>query len=155
MHGTSVSLLHKGTPFALTQAHKNEFTDLKSALTSPDTMLIRPDFTKPFEVHTNASKFGVRAMLAQSYQGKLRAIKFAPRLFSPSQSRWPTTCQKLFGVKWGLEQFLHYILGRKMKVVTNHANLQWLTSISPKQSKLARWCISMAEFDFTIEHRAG
>ena len=23
------------------------------------------------------------------------------------------------------------------------------------QSKLARWCISMAEFDFTLEHRPG
>ena len=42
-----------------------------------------------------------------------------------------------------------------MKVVTDHANLWSLTSISPKQYKLARWCISMAEFDFTIEHTAG
>ena len=24
-----------------------------------------------------------------------------------------------------------------------------------KQSKLARWCISMAKFDFEIEHRSG
>ena len=53
------SLLHKGTPFTWTQAHEDEFTDIKSALTSPDTMLIHPDFTKPFEVHTDASKFGV------------------------------------------------------------------------------------------------
>ena len=55
----------------------------------------------------------------------------------------------------GLKQFRHNILGRKIKVVNDHANLRWLASISPKQSKLARWCISMAEFDFTIEHRAG
>ena len=40
-------------------------------------------------------------------------------------------------------------------MVTDHANLKRLTSISPKQSKLARWCISVAEFDFTIEHRPG
>ena len=90
-----------------------------------------------------------------SYQDRLRAGKFASRSFSPTESRWPTTHQELFGVKWGLEQFRYYILGRKIKVVTDHANLRWLTSISPKQSKLARWCISTAEFDFTIEHRAG
>ena len=142
------------TPFAWTQAHEDEFTDLESALTSPDTILIHPDFTKPFEVHTDTSKFGVGAMLAKSYQDKLIAVKFASRSFSPTESRWSTTHQELFGVKWGLEQFRHYILGRKIKVVTDHANLRWLTSISPKQSKLARWCISMAEFDFTIEHRA-
>ena len=44
---------------------------------------------------------------------------------------------------------------KKNKVLTDHANLKWLTSISPKQSKLAHWCLSMAEFDITIEHRAG
>ena len=39
------SLLHKGTPFTWTSAHEEEFNDLKSALTSPDTMLLHPDFT--------------------------------------------------------------------------------------------------------------
>ena len=34
-------------------------------------------------------------------------------------------------------------------------NLQWLTSISPQKSKLARWCLSTTEFDFTIKHHAG
>ena len=58
-------------------------------------------------------------------------------------------------MKWGLEKFRPYILGHQLKVVTDHANLKWLTSISPKQAKLARWCMSMAEYDFQIEHRPG
>ena len=28
-------------------------------------------------------------------------------------------------------------------------------SIAPQQSKAAQWCMSMAEFDFYIEHRPG
>ena len=43
----------------------------------------------------------------------------------------------------------------KTKIVTDHANLQWLTSVKPQQSKLARWCLSMSEFDFYIEHKPG
>ena len=39
--------------------------------------------------------------------------------------------------------------------MTDHANLQWLTTIAPQQAKVARWCMSMAEFDFYIEHRSG
>ena len=31
----------------------------------------------------------------------------------------------------------------------------WLTTIQPKKSKLARWCLSLAEFYFTIEHWPG
>ena len=63
--------------------------------------------------------------------------------------------QELFAVKWGLEQFRSYIIGRRVKVVTDHANLKWLTTIAPHQVKVARWCMSMAEFDFFIKHRKG
>ena len=149
------SLLHKGIPFTWTSAHEAEFDDMKHALTSPGNMLHHPDFTKPFEVHTDASKHGCGAMLGQAADGKLRPVKFSSRSFSPTESCWPTTHQELFAVKWGLEKYCLYILGRKIKVVTDYANLKWLTSISPKQSKLACLCLSMAEFDFTIEHRAG
>ena len=57
----------------------------------------------------------------------------------------------------GLEQFRCYILGRRVKVVTDHANLKWLTActMAPQQAKVARWCMSVAEFDFFIEHRKG
>ena len=108
-----------------------------------------------FEVHTDASKHGCGAMLGQVADSKLRPVKFSSRSFSPIELRWPTTHQELFAVKWGLEQYHPYILGRKIEVVTDYANLKWLTSISAKQSKLAQWCLSMAEFDFTIEHHAG
>ena len=42
-----------------------------------------------------------------------------------------------------------------MSVITDHTNLKWLTSLAPQQAKLARWCMTMAEFDFYIEHRPG
>ena len=43
------SLLCKGTPFVWTDAHEAEFTDLKDALLSPDTMLYHPDWNSPFD----------------------------------------------------------------------------------------------------------
>ena len=89
--------------------------------------------------------------------GVLCLVRFAlPRAFTaPAESRWTTMHQELFAVKWGLEQFRSYILGRRVKVVTDHANLKWLTTMAPQQAKVARWCMSMAEFDFFIEHRKG
>ena len=39
--------------------------------------------------------------------------------------------------------------------MTDHANLKWLTSVSPNQAKLARWRMSMAEYDFQTEDRPG
>ena len=118
-------------------------------------MLYHPDWNESFEIHTDASKHGCGAMLAQWYQGKLHPVKFASRSFNAMESRWPTTHKELFAVKWSLDQHCPHVLGHRIKIIMDHANLKWLTSISPKQSKLARWCISMAEFDFEIEHRSG
>ena len=149
------SLLCKGVPFVWTDAHEAEFCDLKDALISPDTMLYHPDWRSPFELDTDASKHGIGAMLAQWHAGVLRPVKFASRSFTPVEGRWPTTHQELFAVKYSLEHFRPYLLGRKVTIITDHANLQWPTSIYPQRSKLARWCLSMAEFDFAIKHRAG
>ena len=94
-------------------------------------------------------------MLAQRQNGSLRPVRFASWSFNPTESRWPTAHQELFAVKWALETFRHYLIGRKFKVITDHANLKFLASIAPQNSKLARWCLSLAEFDFQIEHRPG
>ena len=53
------ALLRKGTSFVWTSAHGAEFTDLKQALLSPETMLYHPNWHSPFELHTDASKHGV------------------------------------------------------------------------------------------------
>ena len=62
-------------------------------------------------------------------------VRFASRAFTLAESRWATMHQDLFAVKWGLEQFGSYILGRKVKVVTDHANLKWLTTMAPQLAK--------------------
>ena len=120
-----------------------------------ETLLYHPNWHSPFELHTDASKQCVVAMLAQMHNGQLCPVKFVSRSFTPTESRWPTTHQELLAIKWGLEHFRPYVLGWKITVITDHANLKFLTSIAPQQSKLARWCLSMAEFDFLIGHRPG
>ena len=115
------SLLCKGVPFVWTDAHEAEFCDLKDAVISPDTMLYHPDWNSPFELHTDASKHGIGAMLAQWHVGVLRPVKFACRSFTAVEGQWPTTHQELFAVK--------YSLGHKVTIITDHANLQWFTSI--------------------------
>ena len=75
------ALLRKGTPFVWTSAHETEFTDLKQALLSPETMLYHPNWHSPFELLTDASKHGVGAMLAQMHNGQLRPVKFASRSY--------------------------------------------------------------------------
>ena len=145
----------KDTTFKWTLLYTKEFEDLKLAVTGPDVMLCHPDWNSPFELHVDASKLGCGAMPAQWKDDQLRPVRFASRAFTIAKSQWHNLQQELFTVNWGLEHFCPYILGQRIKVVTDHANLKWLTSLAPQQAKLARWCMSMAEFNFFIEHRPG
>ena len=77
-------------------------------------------------------------MLAQHKDNQLHPVRFVSRAFTPAESRWPRLQQELFAVKWGLKLFLPYILGRRVKVITDQVNLKWLTSLVPQQAKLAR-----------------
>ena len=135
--------------------HESEFSPLKASLTSDDLILLHSNWNQEFELHTDASKYGCGIMLAQSYKGELRPIRYASRAFNPVESHWDTVHQKLFAIKWDLGHCRPYVLGHCIKVVTDHANLQWLKSIKPQQSKLACWCLAMAEYDFYIEHKLG
>ena len=145
------TLLSKEASFSWTPQHEAEFQNLKNALISPVIMLVHPDFDKSFDIHTDASKFWCGAMLAQRKNDKLRPVRYASRSFTPTESRWPTAHQELFAVKCALEHFRPYLLGSKFKVITDHTNLKFLSSIAPQNSKLAHWCLSLAEFDFRIE----
>ena len=149
------SLLKKGVSFQWTEETAREFQDLTQAITGPDVLLFHPDWNAPFELHVDATKLGCGAMLAQKKDGVLSPVRFASRAFTSAELRWTTMHQKLLAVKWGLEQFRSYIVGRRVKVVTDHANLKWLTTMAPQRTKVARWCMIIAEFDFFIDHRKG
>ena len=136
--------------FVWTSEHQTEFDGLKQILISPSVILYHPNWDLPFEVHVDANKHGAGAMLAQNHRGHICPVQFLSRAFNKMESNWNTTHQKLYAVKYALEQFRPYVIGSKCKVVSDHANLKWLTSISPEQANMARLYVSLAEYDFFL-----
>jgi hypothetical protein len=57
-------LLKKGALFVFTPSHQSAFLDLKHALTTAPVLAL-PDFSKTFQVQTDASEWGVGAVLLQ------------------------------------------------------------------------------------------
>ena len=94
-------------------------------------------------------------MFAQYCNRHLRQIRCASRAFNPVECHLDTVHQELLVIKWALDNYRPYVVGRLIKVVMDHANLQWLKSIRPQQSKLAHWCLAVAEYDFHIKHKLG
>ena len=56
---------------------------------------------------------------------------------------------------YAVQRFRYYLWGQQFKLITDCKAMQWLTSTAKLRSKLARWSLILAEYDFEIEHRAG
>ena len=57
-------------------------------------------------------------------------------------------------IAFALKQFRHYLLGRPLKLYTDHAPLQWL-SAQKMEGMLCRCSLAIQEYDFTIVYRKG
>jgi len=89
------SLLRQKASFAQSDQHETESQDLKSSLLSKDITLYQPNWDGDFQVHTDASKAGCGAMLAQKHNSTLQPVHFASKAATPTVSRWPTAHQEL------------------------------------------------------------
>ena len=56
---------------------------------------------------------------------------------------------------WAIHYWRPYLLGKKFKVVTDHQSLTWLQGLREPKGRLARWILTMQEYDFDIEHCPG
>ena len=86
---------------------------------------------------------------------KEHPVCYANRALQVQESKWTTREQELLAVIWAWETFHRYLWGRKFLIQTVHANLQWLQAVSPQKSRLARWAMRLAEYDFELQHRSG
>ena len=86
---------------------------------------------------------------------KEHPVRYASQALQPPESKWTTRKQELLAVIWACETFHRYLWGRKFFIQTDHSNLQWLQAVSPQKSRLARWAMRLAEYDFELQHRSG
>lgn len=88
------------------------FEALKNKLTTPP-ILGYPDFSLPFELHTDACSTGLGAVLYQKQQGYNRVIAYASRGLSKSAKNYPTHKLEFLALKWAItEKFSDYVMGK-------------------------------------------
>ena len=86
------------------------------------------------------------AVLPQVQDGKERAICYASRSLSKSQTKYSATRRELLALVTFTRQFRHYLLGQKFTIVTDHSALQWLHSFKDPDKITARWLEKLAPF---------
>ena len=134
--------------------HTSEFIEwfetCKSVLTS-EPVLAYPDFDKPFELTTDASKFAVGAILSQNNH----PISYASRTLNSAEINYPTYEKELLAIIWASKYFRPCLFGRKFVINTDHKPLVWLFSMKQPNSRLIRWRLLLDEYNYTIKYKKG
>ena len=114
------------------------------------------DPKKPYILHTDASTTGLGAALYQEQDGKLRAIAFASRGLSNSESRYPAHKLEFLALKWSVtEKFHDYLYGCDFTVVTDSNPLTYILTSAKLDATSYRWLAALSTFSFKLQYRAG
>lgn len=149
------TLLKKGVLFQWKEPQEEAFRKLQHCLTSAP-ILVRPDLQKPFILYTDASKNGLRAILAQEGPDKQHhVIAYASRATNKQQTNYGSTKLECLAVIWAVTLFKHYLIGRKFTLITDHAALKWLLHRKDPTGILARWILILQDYEINIIHKAG
>ena len=102
------------------------FDTLKGLCTSAP-ILAFADFTKPFQLHTDASTIGLSAILYQKQDGNDRVIVYASRALSKSESHYPPHKLGFLALKRAVtESFQEYLYGNTFALYSNNNPLTYV-----------------------------
>ena len=119
--------------------------DLVKAAISKDVLLSYPDFSMPFEIHTDASKLQLGSVIAQ----KNRPVAFYSRKLNPAQQRYTTTERELLSIVETLKEFRNILLGQQVVVHTDHLNL---THKQFNTDRVMRWRLILEEYGVSLTY---
>lgn len=148
-------LLRKDQKFHWTPKQQEAFETLKKHLISAP-ILAYPDFSREFKLYTDASSFGLGAILSQVDDNKLEhVIYYGSRSLSSAEKNYTTTERECLAIVWAVKYFSQYLIGKKFTLITDHQALCHLFNTVTPSDRLARWVMKLQSFDFKVIHRAG
>jgi len=148
------TLMEKNQDFEWLDWQQEAFDTLKKLLTQAP-ILGYPREDCPWILDTDASNFGIGAVLSQIQDGEERVIAYASKVLNRSQRNYCVTRRELLAIVTFVKQFHHYLFGTPFLVRTDHAALYWLLRKSQPDGQMARWIETLQNYNMTVEHRPG
>ncbi|UYV74836.1 K02A2.6-like [Cordylochernes scorpioides] len=150
-----VRLTRKNQPFIWNEEVEESFAKLKMALsTKPVLAIYNPDY--PSKVYTDASKYGIGAILTQiGPDNEEHVIAYYSKTLQPDQENYSAYEMECLAVIQATDHFHVYIENQPFEIITDHAALQWLFTMKKPKPKYFRWILSLSSKSCNIVHRFG
>ena len=161
-----LDLTKKSTQWHWGPAQQAVFQKLKE-LMCKSPVLIQPDFEKKFYLQTDASAYGMGAVLSQEgekspslakrHKPTLHSAGYYSATFMPVERNYDIYERELLAVMKSLAHWRPYLGWTKepFTILTNHANLQYWKAPKDLNRRTARWHADLQEYDYEIKHISG
>jgi len=159
-----LDLTKKATPWVWTEAQTTAFKTLKKLMCSKP-VLTQPQYDKPFVVHTDASAYGVGAILLQAgdinpqkpSKPHLHPIAYYSAKFTPTERNYDIYKRELLAVLKALQNWRPHLAWtpQLFTLITDHANLTFWKHPRKVNRRVARWFAELQDYWFEIKHTPG
>ncbi|GBG59650.1 hypothetical protein CBR_g49914 [Chara braunii] len=142
------------TPWDWSNECENAFKRLKHALMNHEVLMVS-DPQKSFIVTTDASQYGIGAVLAQQDGKKLRPIEYMSMKMPSKKLAKSTYERELYALYKALVHWRHFLLERFFYLRTDHQTLKWIKTQPALSDALKRWIEVIDQYDFKLEYLKG
>ncbi|GKD49208.1 ty3-gypsy retrotransposon protein [Tanacetum coccineum] len=129
---------------------QSAFDTPKKALISAPVLRL-PDFSKPFIVETDASSYGIGAILSQDGH----PIAFFSKKLSKRMQQTSAYVRELYAITEAVAKFRHYLFGHYFIIRTDQRSLRHLTEQTLQTPEQEAFLPKLLGYNFTIEYKTG
>ena len=148
-------LIKRNTLF---RCHEQTFNAVKSMLISSPVLLYF-DKTKTTELVTDASLFGLSAILSQCRDSKTdrTSVAYISRALADIEKRNSQTEREALAIVWAIERLHLYLYGGKFTLLTDCKPLEMILNnpVSKLPTCIERWYLHLQDYDFDIKYIKG
>ena len=158
-----IELTRKTTPFHWEEPQIQAFERLKTLMCSKP-ILRQPDYKRQFFLATDASAYGVGAVLLQEGEINPRTkkptqhpIAYYSNTFTPTERNYDIYERELLAVIKALQHWRPHLAATEKPVVvlTDHANLTFWKIPKSVNRRVARWFAFLQDYNLQIKHVPG
>lgn len=143
-------LLRKGVPYKWTEETQQAFQQIKQALVTTPVLAL-PDFSKPFTVETDASDYGIGAVLSEDNH----PIAYLSKALGPRSRGLSTYEKECMTVLLAVERWRPYLQQQEFIILTDHHSLVHLSDQRLHTPWQQRAFTKLLSLQYKISYRKG
>lgn len=151
------TLLRKGTTFEWSEEDNKSFCEVKKQLAS-DRMLSMFDPSLTVVVSTDASAYGLGAVLQHEDRSIFRTVAFSSRSLTDTERKYSTGEREALACLWACEKWHVYLWARHFTLQTDHQALVSVMSterMGHRPLRITRQSERLFKYNFTVKYRSA